>query len=605
MALDMTTALTINAKVTGQQQIQGLSKGLTGVGAAGKQGAAGMATMRGAAGGLMAALKPLLPLLAVGAIGKFATDSLNAADAMSKLSQRTGVAAPELDRFRKVAELSDTSIESLSKAFPALAKNISDAAAGGGPAIDAFEKLNIKLTDAQGKVRGTDAVMKDIMDSFKGMEDGTEKATLASEIFGKRLGSELIPFLNSGSEAVNSMGTALTQEFADKAAAFNDKIENMTEKLGNLGIEIMTQLFPVFDSLIDTIGQLVEAMVNDQGFKSFIAGIAEIAQQLAQVLKPALEAALGLLRQVFSFFANLPPGIKDFLVNLAAIGVSLKTATALFGPFIGAITSGMIPAITALGKAMLAVFATPPLGLVALLVGAGVAIYTFRDEIAGAFKAIGKIFMDQAKVFKEHLIDPIADGTKALVRGIVDAFKGLANALRGPFDAVGRFIKSVFNGYIGLVEKFINGAISGINKLVAGANRALSALKLPNIPTVSEVRLPRFAAGGVVDKPTVALVGEGREREYIVPESKMGRAALNYLMGKRGDAVLRNEGGRTGRAGASQGNTTIQLNTGPVLQQDGQRYVTIEDLERSLSSLAANLLGNSRSYAGRRYQGLA
>jgi hypothetical protein len=163
----------------------------------------------------------------------------------------------------------------------------------------------------------------------------------------------------------------------------------------------------------------------------------------------------------------------------------------------------------------------------------------------------------------------------------------------------------VFNGYIGLVEKFINGAISGINKLVAGANRALSALKLPNIPTVSEVRLPRFAAGGVVDKPTVALVGEGREREYIVPESKMGRAALNYLMGKRGDAVLRNEGGRTGRASASQGNTTIQVQTGPVMQQDGQRYVTIEDLERSLTSLASNLLGNSRSYAGRRYQGLA
>jgi hypothetical protein len=76
-------------------------------------------------------------------------------------------------------------------------------------------------------------------------------------------------------------------------------------------------------------------------------------------------------------------------------------------------------------------------------------------------------------------------------------------------------------------------------------------------------------------------------------------------MGKRGDAVLRNEGGRTGRASASQGNTTIQVQTGPVMQQDGQRYVTIEDLERSLTSLASNLLGNSRSYAGRRYQGLA
>jgi hypothetical protein len=605
MALDMTTALTINAKVTGQQQIAGLSKGLTGVGTASKQGAAGMAVMRGAASGLMAALGPLLPLLAVGAIGKFATDNLNAADAMSKLSQRTGVAAPELDKFRKVAELSDTSIESLSKAFPTLAKNVTDAANGTGPAADAFAQLGIKLTDTSGKVRDTDAVMKDIMDKFKKMEDGTQKAALASEIFGKRLGSELIPFLNSGSQAVNEMSTALTQEFADKAAAFNDKIENMTEKLGNLGIEVMTAVMPVLDQLVDMLGDLVNQLVNDEGFKAFITGIVDIAQRIAQVLLPALKTAAEVLQQIFAFFANLPPGLQDFLLNMAALGVSLQTVSGVLGPIISTITSGLIPAIVALGKVLLATLVTPPIGFVTLLVAAGVAIYTFRDQIGDAFKAIGEFFVDLAKEFNEFVVKPITNATKAVVRAITDAFKGLANALRGPFDAIGRFIKSIFNGYIGLVEKFINGAISGINKLVAGANRALSALKLPNIPTVSEVQLPRFAAGGVVDKPTVALVGEGREREYIVPESKFARSALNFLMGKRGDAVLRNEGGRTGRAGASQGNTTIQLNTGPVLQQDGQRYVTIEDLERSLQSLASNLLGNSRSYAGRRYQGLA
>jgi len=605
MALDMTTALTINAKVTGQQQIAGLSKGLTGVGTASKQGAAGMAVMRGAASGLMAALGPLLPLLAVGAIGKFATDNLNAADAMSKLSQRTGVAAPELDKFRKVAELSDTSIESLSKAFPTLAKNVTDAANGTGPAADAFAQLGIKLTDTSGKVRDTDAVMKDIMDKFKKMEDGTQKAALASEIFGKRLGSELIPFLNSGSQAVNEMSTALTQEFADKAAAFNDKIENMTEKLGNLGIEVMTAVMPVLDQLVDMLGDLVNQLVNDEGFKAFITGIVDIAQRIAQVLLPALKTAAEVLQQIFAFFANLPPGLQDFLLNMAALGVSLQTVSGVLGPIISTITSGLIPAIVALGKVLLATLVTPPIGFVTLLVAAGVAIYTFRDQIGDAFKAIGEFFVDLAKEFNEFVVKPITNATKAVVRAITDAFKGLANALRGPFDAIGRFIKSIFNGYIGLVEKFINGAISGINKLVAGANRALSALKLPNIPTVNEVQLPRFAAGGVVDKPTVALVGEGREREYIVPESKFARSALNFLMGKRGDAVLRNEGGRTGRAGASQGNTTIQLNTGPVLQQDGQRYVTIEDLERSLQSLASNLLGNSRSYAGRRYQGLA
>jgi hypothetical protein len=31
-----------------------------------------------------------------------------------------------------------------------------------------------------------------------------------------------------------------------------------------------------------------------------------------------------------------------------------------------------------------------------------------------------------------------------------------------------------------------------------------------------------FAVGGVVDRPTFALLGEAGEREYVIPESKMG-----------------------------------------------------------------------------------
>lgn len=30
-----------------------------------------------------------------------------------------------------------------------------------------------------------------------------------------------------------------------------------------------------------------------------------------------------------------------------------------------------------------------------------------------------------------------------------------------------------------------------------------------------------MASGGIVDRPTLALLGEGGEREYVIPESKM------------------------------------------------------------------------------------
>jgi hypothetical protein len=598
MALDMTTALVINARVNGEQQISGLTNGLKGVSGASDRASTSMNRLNQAGRGLAGLFKTILPIIAALGLGKFAKDTIDNADAMSKLSQRTGVAAPELDRFRKVAELSDTSIESLSKAFPALAKNISDAATGTGPAVDAFDQLGIKLTDASGKVRSTDAVMKDIMDKFRGMEDGTEKAALASEIFGKRLGSELIPFLNSGSEAVNDMSTALTQDFADKSAAFNDRIENMTERLQTLGLEIVMALMPAFEALMALFEQLTNEIANNPAFQQLAETFAQLVRQLAEILAPALRTAVEIIGNVIQALQGLPQPFREFLEIAGAVGLAIGGMSKLFGPLLAVISKALIPALSALGKALLAVFATPPIGFVALLVAAGVAIYVFRDKIADAFKAIGDLFVRIGKEFNDFVIKPVTNGAKAVVRAIVDAFKGLANALKAPFDAVARFIRAIFNSYLGMVEKFINGAISGINKLIAAANRALSALKLPTIPTVSEVSLPRFAKGGVVQGPTVAMVGEAG-REYIIPESKMARASANYLMGMRGASVIPN----SAAASASQGNTTVQIKTGPVLQQGGQRYVTIDDLERSLNSLAANLLGNNRSFAGRRFQG--
>jgi len=153
MALNMNAAVKIKASVDGLGQISGLSKGLGGVANQSNAAAGAMGRLRGAAAGALGAMRTFLPVLGVGVMAKFAKDSLDSADAMSKMSQRTGVAAPMLDKFRKVAELSDTSIEGLGKGFKTLASNMYDAQARGiGPAADAFNKLDIAVADSSGKL---------------------------------------------------------------------------------------------------------------------------------------------------------------------------------------------------------------------------------------------------------------------------------------------------------------------------------------------------------------------------------------------------------------------------------------------------------------------
>jgi phage-related protein len=588
MALDMTTALTIRAKVTGQQEITGLAKGLDGVTRASNNSSTAMGRLKGATAGALGAVRTLLPAIGVGAVAKFAKDNLDAADAMSKLSLRTGIAAPTLDKFRKVAELSDTSIEGLSKAFTILAKNSADAAEGSGPAADAFAKLGIDVTDAGGKLRTTDAIFLDIADRFAQLADGTDKAALASDIFGSRLGSQLIPLLNSGGDAVRNMSTALTQDFADRAAAFNDRLENMQEQLQQLDLFLTTALLPVLEALVGVFEQVGGAFSK----------LPEPLQKItASVI--ALSAAWGLLGPIVAPLIGLLKGLAAL-----KIGATIAGWAGAIGP--------LLAGLKALGALIAAVF-TGPVGWIVLLVAAGVAIYTFRDQIGNAletiaslfqsaFEAISGLLQSAAKAYFDFYVKPVLDLAEGAYNGILGIFSRIGQAVKGPFIAAANVVKSVFQGVLKVLTSILNAWIRRLNFAINLANN-LPFIDLDNVPTFS---VPQFAKGGVVGGPTLAMVGEGGEREYIVPESKMARASANYLAGMRGGSVIPAfaDGGVVGPSGGGgAANTTVQITTGPVLQQDGQRYVTVGDLERALQDFGEQVFRNSRSYGGRRYQG--
>jgi hypothetical protein len=110
---------------------------------------------------------------------------------------------------------------------------------------------------------------------------------------------------------------------------------------------------------------------------------------------------------------------------------------------------------------------------------------------------------------------------------------------------------------------------------------------------MSYITVPAFADGGVVSRPTLAMVGEGGQSEYIIPASKMAAASSNYLAGSRGASVL---------SGGGSGGATPQINitTGPVMQSaDGQQWVSLGDLERAQRQTVAAMMAQLRTPAGR------
>lgn len=91
-----------------------------------------------------------------------------------------------------------------------------------------------------------------------------------------------------------------------------------------------------------------------------------------------------------------------------------------------------------------------------------------------------------------------------------------------------------------------------------------------------------FASGGYVTGPTLGLIGEGGQSEYIIPESKMATASANYLAGGRGAGIMEGSGG-SGPA------PSINITTGPVMEFNGQQYVTMADMQRGMQQVADSI----------------
>lgn len=567
--MNLDAVLKVRADVQGQGEIDGLSKSLGSLNkqAQGVQGGLGrMGQAAKGIGGLMGSLLPAAAIAGVAALGKSAIDT---ADDLNDTSQRTGVAVESLSRFGQAAADSGSSIEGVAKGMGQLAKRITDP---GSAASKALKGIGIATTDAQGKVRSLDAVMLDVADRFAKMPDGAEKSALAMQLFGKS-GVELIPMLNQGREALEKYQATISGDMAKSADEFNDALNAIGRELSGPFNEAVTALLPAITAIANGLVAVLQAFSNLPG----------PVQATILVIGGALAALVALAPAISALIT-----IGTTIAGLFAAGGALASA--------GSIIAGLATAF--------AVLITGPVGIVALIVAAGIAIYAFRDKIAAAFGAvvgfvgnafskIGDLLKAGAQAYMDYYVNPILGFFKGLYDGTVGIFKKIASAISGAFNGVVNTLKSVFRGVLQFLADRVNAVASLINVLI----RAFNKLPAPDIPLIPKLTVPAFAQGGVVGRPTLAMVGEGGEREYIVPESKMAAASANYLAGARGGSVL---------AGATAGGApVINVTTGPVMEFNGERYVTVADMERAMRATANGVIGRLRSPSARVALGMA
>lgn len=242
---------------------------------------------------------------------------------------------------------------------------------------------------------------------------------------------------------------------------------------------------------------------------------------------------------------------------------------------------GLKMAASATGSALKFMF-TNPIGLaitaIATLVLAGIYLYKNWDEVKAKLVELWTAFEEKfpglaatMKNIYEGSIKPTIDGIKTTFQGLISFISGVFS---GDWTKALEGAKTSFAGCFQALPDFAKGplnlVISLANKAIAGLN-SLGSFKIPDMVPgiggqsvgINIPEIPMLAAGGIATGPSLAMVGEGREPEAILPLSRLG--------------------GMMGAAGPS-----ISVNFSPVIQITGAGAVR-EDVQAGLRAGVADL----------------
>lgn len=252
-----------------------------------------------------------------GAVAVLVKNSIDSADELSKLSQKIGIATDELSKLNYAADLAGVETASLQTALQRLSRSAVDTAEGTGESKDAFEALGVSVTDTEGRLKSTDALLLELADAFAKFEDGPAKTAAAMDIFGKA-GADLIPLLNGGASAIRSAGVELqklggviTPEAGRQAEQFNDNLSRLQKSISGVGNQISQNLL---GTLVDLSDELVGTAVEGDKVKTVADEITKAVQAMAIGVAVAGESIAVVARAVRAFVGSFQAVAADIRV---------------------------------------------------------------------------------------------------------------------------------------------------------------------------------------------------------------------------------------------------------------------------------------------------
>jgi hypothetical protein len=412
------------------------------------------------------------------------------------------------------------------------------------------------LISVSGDYEAAMAALPAVLDlaAGKGMDLGA-----ASTLVARAIGGETSALKRYGIEVEKGAGSteviaAIMAKFGGQAEAAADPMVQLKNRVGDLQQEFGKALMPALTSMAVILEKVTTKLIafsteHPQLTKVLMIVVAALGAVALVVgplllLLPTMAASIGILSVAFGSLS-----ISMLPVTLAVVGIAAAITVGILVwknwdtivnalrvtfdkvfTFISAIVKKVFTAITDVFNSKL-MWLLPHGALIKAILFLHQNWETIFNSIKDIFSRVTGAVMTTALSFKTRIVN-VFSGIKD---GIVGAFTSVRDRVLGIWDGMVSGIKGAINSVIGSINGFIR-SINSIKIRVPGVDIPLVgrvggfSVGMPQIPEI-----PSLAKGGIVNRPTLAMLGESGP-EAVVPLGRgRGGAGMTINLVINGD----------------------------------------------------------------------
>lgn len=425
-------------------------------------------------------------------------------------------------QFQKLGIDAPTSIGLVNQALAAGARNsdfVADAikefsviaVSGSKAATDGFKAVGLDANQAAADIaKGgptAQATFTKVLDGLRGMKDPLKQSQTAVGLFGTKaedLGKSLF--------ALNPATAAATGAMSN---------------IGGAADEVANQVGSGLSTQLDSLGRVFSGTLAGaiQGLLPILKGLLDFIQPIAPILAP-IAIAIGVLTVAqwawnAAMMAN-PVGLVIALVAGLVIGfIALWNKSAAFRDFFIGIWNGIKDVVGVVADWFVARWND----ITSWITNAWNSIGSFFSRLWDGIKSVvqGHVqWLIQRWTDVKSFFSGLLDGIKGIFQSVNQWIRDRWNDLIGFFQGIPGTFRSIFNTVADAISAPFRAAFQGIKNLWNSTIGGFG-FKVPDwVPIVGgkSFNIPMLAAGGVVDRPTLAMIGEAGP-EAVVPLSKL------------------------------------------------------------------------------------